>query len=334
MTVVTARNVARGMEPQVAAEVARGGDPGQSLADFAPRFLADCAHQWKPNTLAGHRRGLARQVLPVLGKISLAALSREDVLRWRAGEKASPGTVNRAMAVLSSMMRHAEVLGLRPAGQNPCQGLRRRKSGFAADYLDATGYATLGRALAKASPRLPLAVAFVRFVALTGCRKSEATGAAWHQLDGHQLDGQRLALPDGKSGPKAIWLGAAAAQVLAALPREGAMIFGDDPLPLARQLRALWPELRKALRRPGFRLHDLRHSHASVAVNAGYSLQVIGGRLGHSDCDSTAGYAHLDLSRVAEASQRVGRHLGRAMKAAKPDLPKRKAALAKGRAKA
>ena len=62
------------------------------------------------------------------------------------------------------------------------------------------------------------------------------------------------------------------------------------------------------MKRPKFRLHDLRHSFASSAINAGFDLRVIGGLLGHSDPDTTAGYAHLNKKKVKEASDRVGKH--------------------------
>jgi integrase len=318
MPVAVAREMARGLLVELE-DKAPGPDPKERIASFAPRFLADCKHQWKPSTLEGHRQGIQNQILPHLGDIAIGALSREDVLRWQAGLTCSAGTKNRALAVLSSMIRHGEILGLRAAGTNPCAGLRRRKSSFEADYLDAAGYRRFGVLLEREAGRFPLAVPLLRFIALTGCRRGEAMGARWDQLDGH-----RLALPDAKAGPKAIWLGKPVRDLLAALPRHGAGIFaGDDPKLLEAELRKLWPLVRKTLGRPHFRIHDLRHSYASVGVNGGFSLQVIGGLLGHSDLDSTAGYAHLDHARVAVASERVGTHLGRAF--ARAPKPKAKA---------
>jgi hypothetical protein len=73
--------------------------------------------------------------------------------------------------------------------------------------------------------------------------------------------------------------------------------------------------VREALGQPKLRIHDLRHSFASVAVNIGYDLRIVGGLLGHRDLETTAGYAHLDRTQVAKASERVGRHLERALQA-------------------
>lgn len=297
-----------------------GGDTAfnPTIRQFAPRFMEDCAHQWKRSTYEAHYCGIRNHILPPLGDHRVGDLSREDVIAWRHQSAAPAGTLNRSMAVLSLMMRHAELLGLRPAESNPCAGLRKRKSEFKADYLGEEAYAKLGRILNRQGNRFLLAVPFVRFVTLTGCRKSEAVGAQWGQLDG-----DRLTLPDSKTGPKAIWLGKPVLELLATLPRHGAGIFsGDDPKPLLAELRKLWPLVREGLGRPNFRLHDLRHSFASLAVNSGFSLQVIGGLLGHSDMDSTAGYAHLDVKTVEQASTRVGEHLGKAFQRSNRGRPR------------
>ena len=64
------------------------------------------------------------------------------------------------------------------------------------------------------------------------------------------------------------------------------------------------------------RLHDLRHSFASVAASGGQSLVVIGKMLGHSQPATTARYAHLADDPVKAASDAVGRHIAAAMEAA------------------
>lgn len=303
--------IARGLAQAVMAETegaASGLRPDLTLVEFGPIFLTDCTHLWKPSTLKTNRSYLLRHISPVVGKIPVASLTRDEVLRFRNGLTLAEASKTRVIAVLSLLLRHAEIRGLRPPSSNPCTGVRKKRSDFVAEYLDPAGYASLGAVLRRCEDSLTRAVAFVRFIALTGCRKGEALAARWDHLDRN-----RLALPDSKTGPKAIWLGLAARRVLAALPRVGSGIFSaDDPRPLLRELDLLWPEVRTDLGRPGFRLHDLRHSFASVAVNQGLSLKTIGGMLGHSDVATTEGYAHLDLGAVTAASERVGRHLGRA----------------------
>ena len=74
-----------------------------------------------------------------------------------------------------------------------------------------------------------------------------------------------------------------------------------------------WRRIRKAAKLDDVRLHDLRHSFASVAASGGQSLVVIGKMLGHSQPATTARYAHLADDPVKAASDAVGRHIAAAM---------------------
>lgn len=63
---------------------------------------------------------------------------------------------------------------------------------------------------------------------------------------------------------------------------------------------------RKAVKRPGLHIHDLRHSLASVLVSSGATLPEVGAMLGHKAVQSTKRYAHLYPQRVAEIVDRIG----------------------------
>lgn len=54
------------------------------------------------------------------------------------------------------------------------------------------------------------------------------------------------------------------------------------------------------------RLHDLRHTHASIGASAGLGLPIIGKLLGHKHADTTARYAHLGDDPLRRASDRIG----------------------------
>ena len=87
---------------------------------------------------------------------------------------------------------------------------------------------------------------------------------------------------------------------------------GEGPLSgIIRQ----WAKIRRAAAIPDVRLHDLRHSFASVAINNGVSLMLIGRLLGHALPETTARYAHLEDSSIAEAASRVSQSLGQALRA-------------------
>ena len=128
------------------------------------------------------------------------AIGAKDVRNWHDDIAATrPGSAHWALAVLSSMMKHAEALGLRREDSNPCKGLRRRKTGFEAHYLSDDGFAALGRALDDAEADHPVAVAALPFLLYTGARKSEALRLKWEYVHG-----DRAVLPDRKTGDYSI----------------------------------------------------------------------------------------------------------------------------------
>jgi len=304
LTVGDARHAARA----VIAGAESGNTPAAipTVRTFAPAFLADCAERWKPATRRAHADGIRRHILPAFGNCRLDTVSAKDVRIWFDDLSASrAGSANRALAVLSSMMKHAEALGLRREDSNPCRGLRRRKTRFEAHYLSDDEFTALGRALDGAEADCPVAVAALRFLLYTGARKSEALQLKWEHIHG-----DRAVLPDSKSGPRTIWLSSPARAVLAARPRlaDCPWVFASpcgEPANVDRE----WHAIREMAGLPTLRIHDLRHSHAAVAVGGGEGLRVVAGLLGHADIKTTFGYAHLAEGSVFDAANRVSRSL-------------------------
>ena len=150
-----------------------GEDQSQSptIRAFGERYLAESAAGWKPATLRANGHCFKTLICAGLADVRLNALTRSEVVTWKTRLPCSAGSANRALAVLSGMMRHAELVGLRAPGSNPCAGLRRRKSSFKAQYLDATGWKQLGAALRAEQQAYPRHVGCIRFMALTGCRR-------------------------------------------------------------------------------------------------------------------------------------------------------------------
>ena len=274
--------------------------PKASVAEFAERFLRDGAPNWKPATITAHRYVISRFIVPAFGARDLASLTPEDVAAWWAGMGASAATRNRSLAVLSGIIRHGELLGLRAPGDNPCRGLRRRKSSFKAYRLTQRDYGRLGEALQLVERQWPIEAALIRFLALTGCRKSEARLLRWDMIDG-----KRAALPDSKTGPRAVWLGTPAINLLAALPTVSALVFAKRDKPVSNnQLDKVWYRVRHRAGLADLRLHDLRHGFASVAISSGEPLRTVSGLLGHSDLQTTAGYAQFAEAPVRAAAAR------------------------------
>lgn len=132
-----------------------------------------------------------------------------------------------------------------------------------------------------------------------------------------------LLLTDSKTGKKAIVLNAPALDILATLPRIGAYVIagqaagGDYDSPRA-DLNRPWRAIVQRAGLTGLRIHDLRHTHASVGAGLGLGLPIIGKLLGHTQPSTTARYAHLDSDPLRRASEHIGNHLAAAMGDLKP----------------
>jgi integrase len=125
-----------------------------------------------------------------------------------------------------------------------------------------------------------------------------------------------IRLPDSKiNAPRTIHLSDAAIEVIQSVPRIGRFVIAgvvkDQPY---KNLSGAWIKARAYAAGPldDVRLHDLRHSFASLAAGRGVSLQMIGKLLGHRRPHTTARYAHL----AADAASRVNNELGEVMAAA------------------
>jgi len=102
--------------------------------------------------------------------------------------------------------------------------------------------------------------------------------------------------------------------LLAGLPRLGAFVIaGGNPERPRADLNRPWHAIRKRAGLMDVRIHDLRHTHASIGVGAGLGLPIIGKLLGHSQPSTTARYAHLDADPLRSASEVIAGRIAEAM---------------------
>ena len=155
----------------------------------------------------------------------------------------------------------------------------------------------------------PVAIAALRLLMLTGCRRKEILTLRWADVD---LASRQFQLRDAKAGPRAVPLSPSAANVLSDLARTKSsewVIPGQKPGTHLQDLGSIWRRLRERAGLDDVRMHDLRHSFASSALALGESLPMIAKLLGHRRLESTIRYAHLARSGVHEAAERVARSL-------------------------
>ncbi len=262
---------------------------------------------WKPATLKVNRIYLRNQILPWFAGRPVADITRAEVRQWFGTLRATPAAANRSLPILSVIMREAAVYGHRAEGTNPCRGMRRYPERRRERFLTCGELRRLGRELAKAETGTPLRTAIIRLLALTGCRQSEIRTLRWGDYrEGH------LFLRDGKTGPRTVWLSSSARGVLDGVPQVSDFVFpaAGRPGPVSTEaLYGAWRSIRARAGLGDLRLHDLRHTYASLALRRGESVVMIGRLLGHRDPDTTLRYTHFDDAMSSAAVECVAKAL-------------------------
>lgn len=308
MTLTQARAVAR----ELLVKVAAGFDPvGDWQKEKASPTVKELIDQHELDHAADLKSGadiiatLRLHVVPAIGTKKVGAVRYEDMKAIHDGLKKTPYMANRVLSYASKMFSLAEKpWGYRTVEQgNPCVGVKRYPEKKRRRYATAGECRAIADILDKYVKSDPASVAFIYLLILTGARKSEIANARWAILKGNVLH-----LEDSKTGAKPVFLPSQAMAVLAELPVTSGTLTGiKDP-------KKLWGTVRKRAGCPDLRMHDLRHSFASAALDAGYTLEQIGELLGHASVQTTKRYAHLIDTTAQAAVARTADNIDRKLK--------------------
>jgi len=327
--------------------IAAGGDPASerdavkvaaTLEIFFDRYLKEHAQpKKKPSSVADDERNFGNHIKPTLGHLRLRDVIPSDVVKLHVGMQDRPIAANRCLALLSHMFTMAETWGVVPENTNPCRRIQRYREEVRERFLTTDELQRLGDALreaetvglpwefdvhksgakhlAKEANRRtivsPHATAAIRLLLFTGARLREILGLRWEWID---LERGVVFLPDSKTGKKSIVLSAPATTVLCNIVRTGSyVIAGNDPEKPRADLKRPWEVIAKRAALCGIRIHDLRHSFASVGVGAGLGLPIIGKLLGHTQVQTTQRYAHLELDPVRRSADFIAVRLATAI---------------------
>lgn len=328
LTVYQARELAR----QDLAAVARGIDPLEeqqelraipSVRELAQRYLSEHVDpHGKQKTQQEARRALDKHVIPAIGHLAVSEVQRSDLGKLHHRMRKTPVLANRVLKVAASMFGFAQRAGLLASdADNPARGITKYKEQKRDRHLSLEEYEKVGRAidsLVESGKVSEVAADSIRVVALTGLRVGEVLALAWRDVDFRQ---GRATLQDSKTGPRPVVLNTAVLEVLDRRHRTcgaGEWVFpgrvrGQPLVNIAKP----WGFIRAEAKLPDVRLHDLRHSFASVGVASQLGLPVIGALLGHRQPTTTARYAHLADDPLRKASDGIGSQIGAALRGAR-----------------
>lgn len=311
-----------------------------TLRELGERYQAETAAGRKESSKALYAIYWNRHILPALGSKKARDITRADVAKLHVAIAAGGHrvTANRVLVHLRSFYNWAadDTASCLPKGfVNPTGKVERFQEFAKERYLTAEELGQLGDALrqaetvgipwpeadeskpkAKHAPKrpevrrtmiAPAAAAAIRLLLFTGARLREILHLQWSEVD---LERGLLHLGNSKTGRKTIVLAAPAMELLATLPRQGRYVISSesagqkDEKPRA-DLHRPWKLVCRAAGLEGVRIHDLRHSFASVGAAGNLGLPVIGSLLGHRSPDITQRYAHLADSPLRAAADRI-----------------------------
>lgn len=309
-------NEARDLALRNLGAVAHGEDPSAdrqkqrrtpNVSALCDRFMEEHVRvKLKPRTQQEYQSIIDQHIKPRIGSLRVDIVSRKDVAELHYAMHKTPFHANRARSILSKMFNLAELWELRPDGSNPTRHVPKNKEKPKNRFLSPEEIRRLWRTLdARVEDGLEsihVASAY-KFLLLTGCRLSEIQTLKWSYIRGNVIW-----LPDAKTGPRRVLLSNTALFLLDQIPRlpnNEFVIAGEVDGQHITDLQRPWQRIRKQARLEDVRIHDFRHTHASLAAAAGHSLPQIGYLLGHTQSQTTARYAHLADASAREASNSV-----------------------------
>jgi len=299
------RRIDRGEDPMGERHEERAAP---TVGDLIDRFEADHLPKRRPTTIRDYRAILEKLVRPELGRMKLADVHHADVDRLhRKISQRAPYRANRMAAVLSKMLNFGVKLGWR--SDNPVRGLERNHEDKRERFLSTAELAALSAALKDHSDQRSADA--IRLLLLTGARRGEVLGATWEMFDFDSGVWVKPSAHTKQCRMHRVPLSAPALQLLMSIRRrqgdgERFVFPGDVAGRPLTDVKKSWAAVCKKAGIEGARLHDLRHTFASILVSGGGSLPLIGAMLGHTQVATTARYAHLADDPLRAAAERVG----------------------------
>ena len=319
MTVEQAREQARSM----AAIVQQGGDPARNvreekqaltMAGALQIFQDEHVSKLKPKTIKLYTGLITNHLVPAFGKHKVKDISSRDMARLHQSLKGTPYLANRLLVVASSFFNWCEVQRYRGKADNPCQGITKYKEESRHIFMGEVEVSRLGEAITtlEGVGRISAqAAAAIRLLMFTGARVGEVLSLQWQYID---LERGIASLPDSKTGFKVLQLPAPAVVVIDGLPQFNEWVFpANSESGHMINIAKAWSLILKQSGLVGWRLHDLRHAFASMMVNSGASLPIVGKILGHANISTTQRYAHLEQNPARKAAEEAAAKIADAL---------------------
>ncbi|MEO1966322.1 tyrosine-type recombinase/integrase [Hyphomonas sp.] len=294
-------------------EIDRGNDPlearnaereAPTVRDMYERYKRDYLPKLAARSVADQKSMFEKIILPKLGakKVSDVTFNDCEALH-RKITKDRPTRANRVIEVLRRNFNLAIKWGW--LERNPASGIERNPEPKRERYLSPPEIQRLLFALEQHKEKTSCDA--IRFILLTGCRRGEALNATWDQFDDDLRIWTKPAATTKQRRLHRVPVASSVTELLK-LRRHcsgSKYVFDSGDGAALTDIKRTWAAVTKAANIENARIHDLRHTFASIAVSQGSSLPVIGAMLGHTQAQTTARYAHLFDTALHEATESI-----------------------------
>jgi integrase len=312
---------ARALARKHLSSVVHGEDPSvrkqqtselNALHDLAKEYLERHAQHKRTKSLKEDYNLLNRLILPRLGALKVAQITRRDIETFHLYLGKTPYQANRALALLSKMFSLAVSWGWRQ--DNPVTGIKKYPEEKRDRWLNQEELDRVWSVLDKHASH-PTSYLF-KLLLLTGARKGEMMQATWDQFDlkaGVWTKPSHVTKQKKKEHLPLSEKALAILQTLKSSQQEGSPYLfpgrvAGEPI---KEIKTFWKTVLKEANLTHVRIHDLRHTHASHLVSSGLSLSIVGKLLGHTQTSTTQRYAHLADEPLRQAAEIFGQKVGK-----------------------
>jgi len=259
---------------------------------------------------------LRNHLLPRFGAHHLDEISRQDVQKMHSERRkagGAPSSANRLLILMRYIFNLAIKWNTSGIKVNPCLGIPLLEENNKRErYLSVQETQRLYLALLESENTMLKFI--VPMLILTGARKRELLDAKWLDFD---IERRTWRIPISKSGKaRYVPLSEGALAVLSAIPHlpdcPWAFANPDTAKPYVSVYYA-WNTVRQHVGLADVRMHDLRHSFASLLINSGRTLYEVQQILGHTQIQTTQRYAHLSQDTLLAAANAAADAVGTAM---------------------
>jgi integrase len=321
-------SAARDIATQLKGEISKGYDPLEkkreinstpTVREFSKDFMKAREKSLRKGTFESYQKWyLEKYILPEFGSLKINSITKREVEKFHASFSETPIMGNRLLRLLKTMFNTAISWDI--VAKNPTQDIKNFPEHKRERYLSDNELKKLFEVLNEEEMVDTMNVNAVKLILLTGSRKGEVLSARWEDFNLETgvwlkpailtkqnkntytpLNGEVLEIvkamkkkitPDDQissTGKKII----STKEYLFFNPRLGAHL---------QDIKRFWARICDKAEIKNAKIHDLRHTFASILVSNGVGLEVIGKLIGHSNVTTTQRYAHLANNALKQAT--------------------------------